>query len=367
MRYKDSGVDIKKGDVLSEYLYDCAKQTWLYKDKLRKVIVPYDDFSGIRYIDISQLPPDSVMNINFDGIGTKVEIAEMFENYWFLAHDLFAMVCDDAASIGAEPMLIGTILDVDKLSDIRMDGWSKALGDGYVSAAKEANVAIVNGEVAELGSRICGRSSSLNLNWGAACVWFARKSNLIDRSKISEGDYLVGLQETGFRSNGFSLIRKIMNTNLNESVKNLRIFHLTLEPSRIYTRAIVEMTGGFYGTSKAKIHGIAHITGGGLYGKVKRMLKTCGLSAEINEPFEPPAIMKQIQRIGKVNDKEAYRTWNMGHGIVIITPEPSKVMKIALKHGHNFKIIGRIIKDDTFYIRNLGSFARTNFLEFRDA
>lgn len=359
MLYKYAGVNVEEGDKLSEFLYECAKKTWIHKDSLKKLIVPYDDFSGIRYIEVSNLPQDSVMGMNFDGIGTKVGLAELFGFYEYLAFDLFAMVCDDAASIGAEPMLVGTILDIDKIKNDR----AKCVGRIYTEAAICAGVAIINGEVAELGNRIQGQSNYLNLNWGASCIWFAKKSNLIDRSKIRDGDYLVGLREHGFRSNGYSLVRKIVKENLDK----INYKHSLIHPSTIYTKAIVEMTGGYYGDPKVEIHGVAHITGGGLYGKVKRMLKPCNLGAEIKDPFEPPWFMDNIQEIGKVGDKEAYRTWNMGNGMVIATPEPNKTIEIAKKHGFNAKIIGRVIKEKTIFIRNFGHFARTNFLEFRDA
>lgn len=363
LTYKDSGVNVKNGDDFSDFLYKCAKRTWGSKKGLRDILVPYDDFSGIRYINVSNLPNGTVMGMNFDGIGTKVGLAELLGEYRFLAFDLFAMVCDDAASMGAEPILVGTIMDVDKIVDIRSNIGIKDIGISYVEAARDANVVIINGEVAELGDRINGNSSVMNLNWGASCVWFAKKSNLIDRSKIVDGDYLVGIEENGFRSNGYSLVRKIVDKNF----KNMSYKYNTIFPSTIYTRALVDLTGGYHDDPKSEIHGIAHITGGGLYGKVKRMLKPCGLGANIGDPFEPPYVMKYIQEIGRVSDKEAYRTWNMGNGIVIATPDPKKVISITKKHGFNTKIIGEVIKEKTIFIRNLGSFARTDFLEFRDA
>jgi len=367
MNYKNSGVDIKEGDGFSDFMYRCAKETWKSNDKLRKLVVPYDDFSGIRYIDISNLPKDSVMNMNFDGIGTKVEIAELLGSYRTLAFDLFAMVCDDAAAIGAEPMLVGTILDIDRITDGKKLGYTTDIGHGYIEAAIEADVVIVNGEIAELGNRIKGRSNYLNINWGGSCLWVAKKDRLLDRSKIVEGDYLVGLQEYGFRSNGYSLIRKILNRNFKDIWKNVSLYNALLYPSEIYSRAIVQMTGGFYKKPKAEIHGIAHITGGGLYGKIKRMLKPSGLGVEINDPYEPTNTMTYLQNIGRVNDKEAYRTWNMGQGMVITTPEPDKVINIAKINGHNAKIIGRVIEENTIFIKNCGRFAKTDFLEFRDA
>src|SRR5205085_67005 len=128
-----------------------------------------------------------------------------------------AMVCDDAVVRGAEPVLIGSILDVRSLAK---DGVShideiRQLATGYIGAAKAANVAIVNGEVAELGSRV-GGYGDFNYNWGAGVVWFAKKDRMFTGKEVKEGDYLVGLAEQGFRSNGLSLVRKILKEKFGE-------------------------------------------------------------------------------------------------------------------------------------------------------
>ncbi|MCK5344618.1 MAG: phosphoribosylformylglycinamidine synthase I, partial [Candidatus Heimdallarchaeota archaeon] len=149
--YADSGVHIELGDDVSKILYNAAKQTWENRDgRLGELIVPFDDFSGVRAIDVSNLPSGTLMNIGFDGVGTKMELAERMENHSTIAFDLFAMVCDDAVVRGAEPVLIGSILDVNSLGK---DGETyieqiRQLAKGYIDAAKVANVAIVNGEVA---------------------------------------------------------------------------------------------------------------------------------------------------------------------------------------------------------------------------
>ena len=114
--YSDAGVNIELGDDVSKILYNAAKQTWENrKGKLGELIVPFDDFSGVRAIDVSNLPEGTLMNINFDGVGTKMELAERINDHSTIAFDLFAMVCDDAVLRGAEPVLIGSILDVNSL------------------------------------------------------------------------------------------------------------------------------------------------------------------------------------------------------------------------------------------------------------
>ena len=363
--YADSGVNIELGDDISKMLYTAAKTTWdNRKGKLGELIVPFDDFSGVRAIDVSHLPSGTLMNIGFDGIGTKMELAERLGDYRTMAFDLFAMVCDDAVVRGAEPVLIGSILDVNSLKkeEVSFSEQVKQLAEGYVHAARAANVAIVNGEVAELGHRV-GGFGDFNCNWGAAVVWFAKKDRLFTGKEVQKGDYLVGLQEMGFRSNGLSLFRKIMKNAYGDDwhtakYKDFNIGRMAMIPSQIYCRAVVDMFGGFDGEPKTEVHGVAHITGGGLPGKLTRVLKPSGLGAVIDSPFEPSRLMEYCHQVGNVTDDEAYKTWNMGQGMVVITPKPDDVISIAQNHGIGSKVIGWVTSDPTLKIANRGYFSK---------
>jgi len=370
--YADAGVNIELGDDVSKILYNAAKKTWdNRKGLIGEVIVPFDDFSGVRAIDVSNLPAGTLMNVNFDGVGTKMELAERVNDYRTLAYDLFAMVCDDAVVRGAEPVLIGSILDVNSLGK-NEDSYIeqiKQLAEGYVSAAKEANVAIVNGEIAELGSRV-GGYGPFNSNWGAGLVWFASKSKMFTGYEIKPGDKIVALREKGFRSNGLSLARKVFRDVYGDFWHNAefmgkKIGSLVLTPSKIYCGAVVKMHGSISSAGKAMIHGIAHITGGGIPGKLGRILKASSFGAELNNLFEPPEIMLQCQKLGNVSDEEAYRTWNMGNGMLIISPEPEKVVQIASEYGIDARIAGEVVSEPGIKIRNKGVFASDGeFLSF---
>jgi len=359
--YRSSGVNVELGNDASKVLYEAAKLTWNNrKGKLGEVVEIFQNFSGLRAIDVSGLPKGTFMNINFDGVGTKMELGERIAKHDTVAYDLFAMVCDDAVVRGAEPVIIGSVLDVKSLGK---DGNShidlvKQLAVGYIGAAKEANVAIVNGEIAELGARV-GGYGEFNYNWSAGVVWFAKKERLLTGYEVKEGDYLVGLKEEGFRSNGLSLHRKIMKSvhgeNWHEETydgKNLA--ELALQPSRIYSGAVVDMFGGFAKEPKAEIHGIAHITGGGIPEKLGRMLRPSGLGANLEELFRPSNLMLYSQEKGTVTDEEAYRTWNMGQGMIIATTQPDKVVKVAKEHGIEAKIMGEVIKEPIVVLRNMG-------------
>lgn len=370
-KYKEAGVNIELGDEVSRIFYNAAKESWKNRDgEFGEVLVPYDDFSGLRVIDVSNLPAGTVMNIGFDGVGTKVELAERVGNFTTIAYDLFAMVCDDAVVKGGEPVLIGSILDVNSLcnADGSFIKQIKDIAQGYVNAAREANVVILNGEIAELGNRVNG-FGNFNCNWGATVVWFAQKERIFTGYQIKKDDYLVGLKEEGFRSNGLSLLRKTMqdihgddwhNINLN----GISIGELSLKPSKIYCKALVSMFGGYNAKPLANIHGVAHITGGGLFGKLQRILKPSGLGAKIDEPFDPPMIMNYCQEKGEIDDDEAYRTWNMGQGMIIITPQPNEIIEIANRHLIEAKIIGTITLDSSIRVKNRGYYSKNEFLEY---
>ena len=133
------------------------------------------------------------------------------------------------------------------------------------------------------------------------------------------------------------------------------IAEIAKTPSIIYSKAVVEMFGGYNGQPRAKVNGVAHITGGGIPGKLGRALKASKLGAEINDPFLPPEIMIHMQKMGNVSDRTAYETWNMGNGMIIITPEPQKVMQVASEHKIQSKIIGKVIKDPLIKIKSKGA------------
>jgi len=345
MDYKQAGVNIKLGDDASKILYNAAKLTWKNRPGLGKIFTPNQSFSGIRVIDVGGLPKNTVMCMNFDGIGTKVEIAQRLNKHDTIAYDLLAMTCDDAVMNGGEPIIVGSVLDVNSLKgNIQA---VQQLAKGYIGAAKEAGVAIINGEMAELGHHVQG-IGKFNYSWSSTVLWVAKKERLFDGSKIKPGQALVALKETGFRSNGISLVRKILG-----NTKDRKLWLQALQPSRIYSKAVCEMFGGYNKPAKAKISGVAHITGGGIPGKLGRVLSRANLGAIINDPYNPPEIMKYCIKKGKVSEKEAYKTWNMGQGMIIVTSEPEKVQNIALKNNLQAKIIGEVVKQKNITIKHL--------------
>ena len=370
--YSDAGVDIELGDEASDILYAAAKETWSNrKGLIGEVISPFDDFTGLRAIDVSALPPNTLMSMGFDSIGTKTELAERISKHDTIAFDLFAMVCDDAVVRGGEPVVLGSVLEINTLgrgADSNID-LIRQLAKGYIQAASAGNVAVINGELAEVGARVQG-FGGFNYNWGAGIIWFANKDRLFTGAKINTSDKIVGLRERGIRSNGLSLVRKIFEQTHGENwheikLENKSIAEIALEPSTIYSKSVVEMIGGLDNDPAAEVHGVAHITGGGLPGKLGRVLKPTNFGADLDDLFEPAEIIKYSQEHGNVPDHEAYRTWNMGQGMVIITPDPDQVISIAKNHRIEAKTIGKITERKGIRITNKGYFAaREPILEF---
>ncbi|MBI4148202.1 hypothetical protein HY490_02835 [Candidatus Woesearchaeota archaeon] len=340
--YARAGVNQQLGDDASKVFYEAAKLTWdNRKARLGEIIVPFDDFSGLRVINVGKLPPDTVMCMGFDGVGTKIEIAERLGKHDTVAHDLFAMVCDDAVVRGGEPVLVGSILDVNCLTG-HLDA-VKQLATGYIEAARQARVAVINGEVAELGVRVHGYGNGVAYNWGAGVVWFARKDRLLTGHDIQPGQHIVAFREHGFRSNGLSLVRKVLNDTYGREWHHATTYaSQVLHPSQIYSAAVTDMLGGVIGEPQACITGIAHITGGGIPGKLGRTLKPTRHGARLHTLFEPPQIMQMTQDLGRIDTKEAYRAWNMGNGMLVITPEPESVIAVATRHGIEAKIAGTV-------------------------
>ena len=361
--YKESGVDLESGNTASEIFFNACKLTWKNREgKVGEIKSDANDFSGLRFMDLGGIS-GLRQGTNSDGIGTKVNISQRLGKHDTIAYDLVAMVADDASREGAEPIWMTNVLDVNSLEEniecIRQ------LATGLANAANEAGIAVVNGEIAELGNLVWGHGT-FNYNWSASVIWVAGKKNLIDRKSIAPGQYLVALKEKGFRSNGISLVRKIMQNNYgDEWHKEQPMLALQiLEHSTIYSKLIKDMIGDYFSPQNANITGIAHITGGGIPEKLGRVLKTTGHGANLDNLFEPCDAMKRLQELGDVADEEAYRALNMGQGMIIATTEPDKVQEYAAKHNIESRNAGEIMQEPGIVIKSKGVKSEGRYLHF---
>ncbi len=387
--YKNTGVDVDLGNDASKILYNASKLTWKNRDgKFGDVKSSQNSFSGLRFLDLGDVPKDVKLSLSSDGVGTKVEIAERMADHSTIAFDLIAMVADDAVVRGGIPISLATVLDINSLSkDKDAFKYLKQLGEGYIKAAENAGITISNGELAELPDRINGYGD-FNYNWGSTLLWASTEDKLIDGSKIEVGASVILLREKGFRSNGISLLRKVMRTNFGDNWHNLEIGDLGLEtgdggqmvgekkienvklgtlaltPSTIYCKCVVEMIGDLGEEGKCDIQAVSHITGGGVPEKLGRVLREVNLGVELDNLFEPNPLMLKCQELANIPDEEIYRTWCMGQGMAIITNEPQKVIEISKKYNIEAKIGGKIIKDKKIKIKSCGFFKKDKWIEF---
>ena len=313
---KQSGIDIDLGNSCSKIAYDWAKKTFSNrKNKMGQLDVNLEgSFSNILYFDKIRL------GIGSDGIGTKIEVAERMKKYDTLGYDLVAMVADDLVANGFQPTNLSNILDVDHLDEQIVDELMK----GLHNASKEASIAVTGGEIAELGNRICGYGNKMHFNWCSTAIGYLpdELEKPIDGSEIQPGNKIIGLYSRGFRSNGFSLIRKILLDQFGDKwhekaySENQKWGDIALIPSDLYSPIVNKLI-----ENDCKIHGIVHVTGGGLSDNTMRILKKKNLGALFNDIFEPHVYMKKLQTLGEVSEELAYRVWNMGTGMLIIADQ----------------------------------------------
>lgn len=349
MNKKNSGFDIDLGDRCSANAYAWSKKT--FQNRTGKAGMPCLNVDGAfsNMLDFY----GTKLGISSDGIGTKIELAERTGIYHTLAYDLIAMTGDDLVAGGFEPTNISNILDVNVLDYDIID----KLMQGLYDAANETGIAISGGEIAELGERICGYGDRMHFNWCATAIGVLHEKleRPIDGSDIHVGDVVIALQSRGFRSNGFSLIRKTMQQQFGDKWHTAQYDEtstwgeILLTPARIFSPMICTLLEeGF------SIKGIAHITGGGIVGNLERVLKVNAVGAVLDNLFEPFEAMKALQKIGNIPSKTAYQYWNMGNGMLFIVDksEADQVLQTTEDVGYKAKVAGEIVAEKGVQIRN---------------
>ncbi len=327
MTKQQSGINIDLGNRCSQIAYGWAKKTFDFRPAASGRPVAGLDGAFSNVSDYHGLK----IGISSDGIGTKIELAERTGIYHTLGFDLIAMVADDLAANGMETVNLSNILDVDFLDDRVID----QLMQGLYEAAKFARITVTGGEIAELGNRIGGWGKGMHFNWGATGVaMLPPGAQIIDGRNIQADDVVISLKSRGFRSNGFSLLRKIMQENFGDSWHReayddaLNWGEKLLTPSLIYTPLVIDLIK----THKIPLHGIAHITGGGIADNLRRVLKITGFGARLDTLFKPLEVMRRVQELGSVSEEKAYQLWNMGNGmLMIVSQEYSDVLLDAAR------------------------------------
>lgn len=352
MTYRRAGVNVGLGDLCSRIAYKACTKTFANRKGKIGEAVPMDGgFSGPSYVKEMR---NAYLVQNSDGVGSKALVAQYLDKHDTLGFDLVAMVADDAVSMGAEPVSMTNSLDIKRVHP----GIVRQLMKGLVEAAQVAEVAVVGGEIAELRDQVAGHGEHPYI-WNADLTGVLEQKKLVDGRKIRPGDAIVGLQSNGIRSNGLTLARKTLEQHygkewFEERFRGRKWAQVLLTPSQICTQAILELGGAYGKQGKARVHGLMHVTGGGIPGKMKRVLKRSKYGAHFFDPFSPNPEFLALQEIGRVSDEEAYHAWNMGQCFAIVTPEPGKILGLVQQHGFRAHMIGKITEKREIRIDSKG-------------
>ncbi len=345
---KPSGVNIDLGNQSSQTAFGYAQETFSNRIGKRGEVASKTKggFSNLLIFGNERI------GIGSDGTGTKAELAERTGIYNTLGYDLTAMVADDLAAAGFEPTNLTNVIDVDYIDENIIAQMMQGLRD----ACNFAGIAITGGEIAELGNRICGYGNRMHFNWSATAIGVLpnQLKTDIDGHQVKPGDVVLSLKSRGFRSNGFSAIRRIMETQFGDQWHDekyddtLTWGEKLLTPSLIYAPLITKLI------QKNLIpKGIAHITGGGVIDNLERVLKMTGTGAILDNLFEPLPEMLKIQELGQVSNEDAYRWWNMGNGMLLIVDEQNvdDILALASSSGYHCRPAGRVTQNEEISVQ----------------
>ena len=324
LTYKDSGVDITKGNQLIERIKPIAKSTFR-----PGVLAGLGGFGAMFEIPLDKYK-NPVLISGTDGVGTKLKVAEMLNKHDTIGIDLVAMCVNDLIVQGAEPLFF---LDYFATGSLNPD-IATSVFEGIGEGCRQSGCSLIGGETAEMPGMYSGEDYDL----AGFCVGIAEKSRIIDGSKVSEGDHIVALGSSGPHSNGYSLIRKVLekSTPTNEQLNSL------IEPTRIYVRSILSLL------NTLPVHAISHITGGGLLENIPRVLPD-HLAAKLDPAsWTQPEIFQWLQDQGNIATSEMYRVLNCGVGMVVVISRESS--NEAINHlnscGENAWLIGEVVQFD---------------------
>ncbi len=325
--YRASGVDLEAADRVVDEIGPAVTATWG-----DGVVGGFGGFAaGIR-LPAGYTRP--VLMMSTDGVGTKADLARQAGRLDGLGFDLVAMCVDDLAAAGARPLAMTDYLAVGAIDVEVVSTLVRSVAD----ACAAAGVALLGGETAEHP----GVMPSGEFDLAGAALGVVEEGNEIDGTAVSPGDIVLGIPSPNLRSNGFSLVRAILASGprLDDPLPGCdgAVAEILLAPSVIYAPAVVDLVAA------VEVHGMAHVTGGGLPGNVRRILPS-GCDAAIDTgSWEPPPAFAAVQRLGDVPDSEMFTTFNMGIGFVVVVPptEAGPALASLGSRGHAALPIGSI-------------------------
>lgn len=301
LTYRDAGVDIEAGESLVERIKPLVQKT-----QRPECLGNIGGFGGLFELPIDRYRRPVLVS-GTDGVGTKLKLAVMLDRHDTIGIDLVAMCVNDVLVLGAEPLYFLDYFATGRLSPEH----AQSVIAGIASGCEAAGAALIGGETAEMP----GMYSPGDYDLAGFCVGVVEKDQIIDGSHIRAGDQILGLASSGLHSNGYSLARAVLersSATLDQPIGETTLGEALLAPTRIYVRPILALLKAM------PIHGIAHITGGGLTGNIPRILPDncdCRIDATA---WPRPEIFQWLQSEGSIDDTEMLRTFNCGIGLVII-------------------------------------------------
>ncbi len=326
LTYKDAGVDIDSGNQLVDQIKPLVKRT-----HRKGVMGNVGGFGALfKLADTGYKNP--VLVSGTDGVGTKLRLAIEMAKHDTIGIDLVAMCVNDLIVQGAEPLFFLDYYATSKLSvDIATDVIS-----GIATGCEQSGCALIGGETAEMPDMY----SAGDYDLAGFCVGVVEEDQIIDGSQVKAGNALIGIASNGPHSNGYSLIRKVLevsNTNLDEDFNSRPIGEVLLEPTRLYVKPLLKVIEEF------SIHALAHITGGGLLENIPRVMPENCTAVIDPDSWETPEIFNWLKEKGSIDQTEMYRTFNCGIGMVLIVDNDqtdsiierlSELGEKAFKIGH---------------------------------
>jgi len=327
LTYKDAGVDIDAGNALVEAIKPVAKAT-----ARPEVMNALGGFGALFELPVHKYR-QPVLVSGTDGVGTKLRLAIDYDKHDQVGIDLVAMCVNDLVVQGAEPLFFLDYYATGKL-DIYV---AKSVIEGIGEGCRQAGCALIGGETAEMP----GMYPDGDYDLAGFCVGIVEKDQLIDGSKVQPGDVILGLASSGPHSNGYSLIRKILEvtgTDPHQSLDGAPLIDLLMTPTRIYVKSLLTLF------KQVEVHALSHITGGGLLENIPRVLPP-GTAAHIDiNRWHRPAVFDWLQQAGNIDTVEMHRTFNCGIGMaVIVSPDTAQQAQALLTAaGETVYTIGTI-------------------------
>lgn len=322
LTYKEAGVNIEEGYRSVKLIKEYAKKTMS-----EYVLNGLGSFAGM--VELPEGYKKPVLVSGTDGVGTKLDIACKKRKFDTVGIDCVAMCVNDILCHGAKPLFFLDYIACGKLEAEVSSDLVKGVAEGCI----ESQCSLIGGETAEMP----GMYKEGDYDIAGFAVGIVDKDKIINGKDIKSGDKLIGIASSGVHSNGYSLIRKVFK-NLDEDFNGKAIWEELLTPTKIYVKPVLSLL------EKFNIKGMAHVTGGGFYENLPRMLSKEGLSIVINKnSYEIPEIFKKLMELG-VKEEEMYNTFNMGIGFVLCVDEDEveEVLKELSKQGEKAFEIGYI-------------------------